>query len=821
MPDQVGHDVLIVIPGSDRESKAKDMKSYLKFLSRNKLYTVIEAVGLIVSLAFVVVIGFSVWDQLMIAKRVPGAQNLYLLGPQKDLHSMEYRDKDALASIPEIQGMAAFQRAELTVQAGEEFKKMPVLIADSQLLEMLRIGVQSGSVEPLKHGQGVALTASAASRMFPDEDPVGQTLTIGAEGYENYGEHSREATEIVAVIDAPAFSILDDYDVFCPMEGNLRAPKEIRESNIRANGYGRIVYTFATLVAGADLEAFSEKYLSLVGDTVNRDAQDGLMATDYRELYFSPEKIGGIKRGNRLYLYIMLILGLVLLLSATLNYINLSSAISGSRAKEMATRRLLGDSKRSIFWRILLESMMFTLVCYVLAVLLATAIAPYLDSLRPDDVPVAFRVTPTFGFWLLSIALILLASLVSGLVPAVLLASYQPVDVISGKIRRRRKMGFNKACIIIQSLLALVLICLSITLRAQLRHLEDLDLGIDPQENLFYYNPGFFYSSDIHVVGDKLSHLPQIERMGYASGIPTHVGLMSSGPQKSVLNVISCDTLAFKLLGFRIQESFSAVKPGTIWISNELRNFSGVGMDSLDVSLVLPYSSPSVSEIGGVIEDFRKLAVNADDYMSGRDIQQFRAVEIPFSNEDIHGILMETGPDHDAFKQAFARVVTEHYKSTVGVPDLTASSSNWCGYLEEIVAADYASLHRFVHIITLVGLIAVFLAMLGLVAMSTWFSGQNAKEIAIRKVFGSDERSETLRSVRSYMILTLVAAVIGIPISIMLIRRFLENYPERISGYWWIFALALVISLIVSFVSVLWQTLKAAKTNPAIELKKE
>ena len=800
------------------------MKSYLKFLSRNKLYTAIEAVGLIVSLAFVIVIGFSVWDQLMIAKKVPGEQNLYLLGPQKDVHSMEYRDKETLASLPEILEMAAFEWAELTVQAGEEFRKMPVLIADSNLLEMLRIGVRSGSLEPLRYGQGVALTASAAARMFPDgEDPVGRSLTIGAEGFENYGEHTKELAEIVAVIEAPDYSILDGFDVFCPMECNLYAPKIIREANIRENGYGRIVYTFARLVEGVDLAAFSEKYISLVGDTVNRDAREGLMATDYRELYFSTDQfpIGGIKRGNRLYLYIMLILGLVLLLSAVLNYVNLSSAISGSRAKEMATRRLLGDSKQRVFWRIMLETLLFTLVCYVLAVLLASAIAPYLNSLRPEDVPVAFRVAPTLGFWLLSIAAIVLVSLVSGLVPAVLLSSYQPVDVISGKIRRRRKMGFNKACIIVQSLLALVLICLSITLRAQLRHLESLDLGIDPQENLFYYHPNWFYSSDIQVLGDKLSGLPQVKRMAYTSGIPGHVGTMSSGPQKSTLNLISCDTLAFKLLGFRFQESFSALKPGTIWISDELRNFSGVGLDSLDLSLVLPYNSGQVSEIGGVIEDFRKLAVNADDWMSGRDIQQFRAVEIPFSDEGINGILMETGPDHDAFKQAFTRVVTEHYKSTIGVPDLTTSSSNLCGYLDEITAADYASLHRFVQIITLVSLIAVFLAMLGLVAMSAWFAGQNAKEIAIRKVFGSDERSETLRSVRSYMILTLVAAAIGIPVSIVLVRRFLENYPERISGYWWIFALALAISLIVSFISVLWQTVKAAKTNPAIELKKE
>ena len=798
------------------------MKSYLKFLSRNKLYTAIEAVGLAVSLAFVIVIGFSIWDQLMIAKRVPGAQNLYLLGPQSN-PSMEYRDKQALESIPEIHEMAAFQLTDLSVQAGEEFRKMPVLMADTQLLEILRINVLSGSGEALRGGQSVALTESAAARLFPDENPVGKTLVMGAEGYEGYGENTKEIAQIVAVIEAPGLSILEDYDIFCPFESGLRASKEVRESDIRRNGMGMTVHVFANLVKGVDLDAFSRKYISLAGQGNFRDDMEGLMATGYRELYFSPDKVKGIKQGNRLYLYVLLILGLVLLLSAVLNYINLSSAISGSRAKEMATRRLLGDSKQRVFWRIMLESLLFTFICFVLAVFLAMVIAPYLNSLRPEGIPILFRVAPTVGFWFLSIALVLVVSLVSGLVPATLLSSYQPVDVISGNIRRRRKMGFNKVCIVIQSVLALVLICLSITLQAQLRHLETLDLGIDPQENLFYYHPDWYYSSDVHVLGSKLSQLSQVRRMGYIDGIPTHIRSMTSGPDKSNLRMIGCDTLAFKMLGFRIKEVFTAVKPGTFWMTEELRNYSHINVDNADISLVYPFyqSIGDATEIGGVVEDFRRLVVNEKDVYAHPGFLSFSAVVIPFTDDRISGILMETGPDHDAFKKEFARVLTDHYKSTIGVPDLTISTYNQCGYLDEIISADYASLHRFVQIIALVGLIAVFLAMLGLVAMSAWFAGQNAKEIAIRKVFGSDERSETLRSVRSYMILTLVAAAIGIPVAIVLIRRFLESYPERISGYWWIFALALAISLAVSFVSVLWQTLKAAKTNPAIELKKE
>ena len=154
-------------------------------------------------------------------------------------------------------------------------------------------------------------------------------------------------------------------------------------------------------------------------------------------------------------------------------------------------------------------------------------------------------------------------------------------------------------------------------------------------------------------------------------------------------------------------------------------------------------------------------------------------------------------------------------------PSRESSWDNQCGYLQEIFAADYADLHRYTKIVTLFALVAVFLAMLGLVAMSTWFAVRNSKDIAIRKVFGSEMKGETLRSIRSYMVLILVAIAVGIPVSILLVGRFLERYAERITGYGWIFVTAAVFAVFIAFVSVLWQTLKAARTNPAIELKKE
>ena len=114
--------------------------------------------------------------------------------------------------------------------------------------------------------------------------------------------------------------------------------------------------------------------------------------------------------------------------------------------------------------------------------------------------------------------------------------------------------------------------------------------------------------------------------------------------------------------------------------------------------------------------------------------------------------------------------------------------------------------------------LAIIIALLGLIAMSTWYSDQRAKEIAVRKVFGSTVEAETISSVKSYLILTLAACIIGVPIAVFLAGKYLQGFAWRISGYWWIFALACIISLVISL---LWQTLRAARTNPATELKKE
>ena len=791
------------------------MKSYLKFLSRNKLYTAIEAVGLIVSLAFVILIGTSIRDQLGIIQNVPDHERLYLIGPNG---RGEYRDKEALASIPQIEQTAAFSTTNATLQIGEDNQIIQLAMMDPELLQMIPLAVQSGAAEPFAGGEGLAITASAARRFFQDRDPVGQMV-----GYvESPGETPVPAT-ITAVLDDPSYSILGDFDFAVSLQSRqCPSATRWRESDLRRRGYGMMVLLFGRLSPGVQVDSvLNKQVMEPFSFTLSRDERNMPMLTPYDEVYFSETSFYSLRQGKKLYLSVLVALVVLLLISALLSYINLELAVTGDRAKEMATRRLVGEERSGVFRQVLGESLIFTLVCFALAILLAWAIAPGLDSIRPTGLNIPFRLRLDGGFWLLSAALVLLVGLLAGIAPAAACASFRPLDVVSGKIRRKRKMYFGYVCIVLQSVLAVVLIVMAITLERQLRFLEKADLGADLQENLYFFTSPVAYGEGLLPLSEQIKASPLVEEIGFTTGYPTYVNRMTSGKKASLLT-INCDETAFRMLGFRVAERFAQLE-GSVMLSRTAANAIGITQENASPAEVYwgydryPEDYPSV--IGGILEDFRVAPVNGTPFTEGVPIVEVNPAGVP----DRYGntLLIRTGKDHRAFERWFRPMANAWHKEAAGIADVFGMADARNGYIEDLIAADHDDMRRYVRLVEVFCLISILLSLLALVAMSSHYAGVNTKGIAIRKVFGGTIGSETRRSVLVYMRWIALSLLIAIPLAVLISERFLERYPEHITGYWWIFVAAALLSVLLSLASVLWQTLKAARTNPAVELKKE
>ena len=794
------------------------MKSYLKFLSRNMLYTAIEAVGLVLSLAFVIVIATSVRDQKRLSRPGPGQENLYLLGKPEN-YRFEYSNLEALSSMPEVIRTAAFMSSNNMIQVAGEKYRSQVLVADPALLDMIPLALRSGERSSFDAGPGVMITETAARKYFSDRDPLGQTFLVGdVMGTE--GEKAvPEPLQICAVIQDPSFTLLDDFEFLVCIRNSTPYVRRYRESDMRRTSTGRMMAALVELAPGTDLQAFSDKLAPQVFWFSRKELREGMMVTPLENLYFSDDSISGVRQGRRLYLQVLILLGLILLASAVLNYTNLSLAVSGSRAREMATRQLVGEDRQGVLIRALKESLLFTLVCYVLAVLLAFAMVPLLDSLRPEGMTARFRVVMDGGFWLMSLVLVAGIGILAGFFPALMLASWRPMDVVSGRLRRQRKMVFNRISTTVQAAFALVLIIMSITLYAQLRHLETLDLGVTPAENVFCYMQSFASMDDALV--DRLAASPLVEEIGTSFGLPTHSLRITVFKRDVMLNPIDCDSTAFRLLGFRPIEVRAGMIPNALWLSEEEYNYLR-GESGEDVEAILSRWGKGVP-FGGILENYRKTPVNEkDNFDLGPKARFLYAVSI-FRPRTLEGLVIRTGPDRRAFERFFKETVNNYYKETLAFGDVLSNDANYayCGYFDEIIAKDYDDLRRYVRLVEFFCLMAVLLAMLGLLAMSTYYAGAKSKDIAIRKVFGGTVESETGRGVASFMLWTLLAAVVGVPVGVVAVGRFLQGWPERIGGCWWIFVVAVMLLLTVSFLSVLWQTLRAARTNPATELKKE
>ena len=486
----------------------------------------------------------------------------------------------------------------------------------------------------------------------------------------------------------------------------------------------------------------------------------------------------------------------------------------------MATRRLLGAGRDSIIWRTVAESLLFVSVCFIAALLIAQALVPVLNELRPEGFSVPFRLSADGTLLGIGLMVVLAAGLLAGLAPALFLASHRPLDIVTGQVRRKRKMGFNRICIVAQTVLSLVLIAVSIALDAQLKYMEKVDIGVTPQKDLYYFYPNVADSRE--GMDNLLSTFPQVKAVGHTSGFPSHPWAITAfGQQNYLFSVIDCDSIAFSMMGFRVQEKYTDPYPGTIWITEETKNAFGISQENHeDLSLFGITAQMGIQALGGIVDTYRRLPVNAKDPYEFINMTFLSAVQV-VGPERTRGHLIQTTGNHADFEKEFKKTVRNYYKEKKGLSDIFSHSGTVSGYMEDIIASDYDDLRRYVHLVELFTLVAILLSILGLIAMSTWYASSNAKDIAIRKVFGGTIGTEVWHTIRSYMVMVIIAAVIGIPLAIYATGIFLENYPERISNYSWVFLVSTLLMLAIAFLSVLWQTLKAAKTNPALELKKE
>ena len=795
------------------------MSSYIKFLSRNKLYTIIEAVGLIVSIAFVILIGNYVYQQYSVAYGNPLGKRIYAVGNQ-DYLSLSWWDKAVFeAELPEAEAVCRISNADDcgNVTVGDEHIGATITEADPELFELFpSLTLLDGSLDEFRL-KGYCLVSESLANLAFNGDAIGKPITI------TFFDDKNESM-VCGIFKDAENSMIPNTDV-------LINPEFDELYDIGNQKPFSSIGSYMTLIKvneNTDREAFAKKVEAVDLHNYEGTLVKSMPVYTLSEVFFS-ENQWMFKKGNKQVLQMLTVVVLLLLLSAIFNYVNLNMALSGKRAKEMATRRLHGATKGNIIMKYILESVAFTAMCFVLAFLLAYALLPMMNGLlnsvsggelgidAPFEQFVPIRFEWSAGIVAAYLGAIVLVGVLVGIAPAAIASRFEPIDVVRGTYRLKTKRVFSKVFIVFQNTITVVLIAMALLMEVQMHHMMNRPTNMR-SEGLYSLQTWVRDYAALVPLINRLEQIPTVKAVGYGRGFAGQLNMGTSvkTPDGETVNMqlILCDEIYFNMLGLQVVEDFGIPKTNSVWMSKTLA--SKLALNDSTASYYarrMQINGSRPETVGGIYEDIPTRSASASEP------NQFSAVIIAKAEDLIwgNGVMVDVSGDYKETGKAIMEAYRAYSEEQNGM--VVEAAQN--GYVKDLNNLLLQPAKMAMRLLELFMLLSVVISLLGLVAMSTYYSEQSTKSIAIRKVFGSNVRRELWRTVSGYMILVGIAALIGIPLAVWFCGRYLDRFAYRIEHYGWIIAVAVVIGVLMAFLSVLWQTLRAARANPAEALKKE
>ena len=786
------------------------MNSYLRFLSRNKLYTAIMAVGLSVALAFVLLIGSYVWQEYSISHENPDYDRIYF-----PFQSMPYGIYEPMKEqIPEIEEITYINTLhDVVMESGDERFVTRGLAVRGDFFDIFDYEFLIGNGECLSSYTDIIVSESYAVKIAGKPE-----LAIGMKIQPL--DFDCEAYTITGVIKDFKYKYWKYMDFICKGESPLNGSAQ-KNPVFTLSGV-----IFMQVSEGTDKDDLKNNiqtvFRQLWGERLPAERvdqfADGIEMERFDNLLFSGEYLDScLSMGDRRQVVILTIVALLLFISAVINYVNLNLALTNRRAKEMATRSLAGADKVHIIAKYILESISFTAICAIMATGLAFALAPYIGRLIDGQ---AVLIQVNAGSILTYILFIIVTGGICGLIPAMNISSIKPISIVNGTYRRKSRAALNRLFIFLQTILAITLIASATVLDRQMNHMTDMPTGADIADK-FIIATDADQAEEVLPMMDEIASLPFVKKTALSNGYPTGIrfstALMNEGADMTNVYIMICDTEAFKMWGFEIKEDFGTSLAHSVWFTENLynhfadRSAAEKQAERWDGN----FNHTRIEHLGGILGNI------AGDNAMNEAISQSKVAVIVLPVEDFgrynNDILIETDENHDEAIEAFDRIYRKFSEEYNGV-----YLEPWIfGYVEDMIVDELEEGNSTITLIKIFAILAVLLSVLGLVAMSTYFAGEKEKGIAIRKVFGGTMASETRRNISEYMIITLIGSAVAVPVAWIFCERYLEEFAYRIDLTIWPFAVAVVIALMISLASVLWQTLRAARTNPAEALKKE
>ena len=764
------------------------IKQYIRNISRRKIFSFINIIGLAFAVAFVILIGQFLFIENNYNHELKNADNIYRLvnTKSKSYSIFDYRIKDQIiASIPGIKDVCLLNHFPIEANVKNNiFKIDNMLVVDQDFFKMFDVHFIFGNpATALSSADNIVITESSANRIFGTTDALGKVIKLN---------HQNDMIVTGIVKNLPE-DISFKGDIFVSYKNSIMKRlyyKCLNWGDDKTNNEQILFNVFVELKNGKDFKSVENRIAALNKLNSSLYPKDVIL-TPLKTNYFNMEfEDADLMHGNVDLMKILTAIGIFILLLAVINFLNLSTASHRYRLTEISVKKCLGADRKILIKQLLTESFFTCAISSLLGIAFAELFLPYFNKFI--DKPISLQIFGNIHFFILFITFILLLSLLTGFLPAIILSKISPTQVLKaysylkGSGRRYRSI-----LTMLQFAISIILICSLIIITKQIDFVKHKDLGFNT-EHLLYLKVHYTLKNRIQVLADKLGQYPGIKAITKTFGIPGDINLGFGEYGAIVIDTATIKTFGFKLVDGR---NLLSSDDGSYNLINQaaLKKLGGGDYKNYKIGK---------TKIAGVIADFNYSSL----------YNKIEPLILMYNNKfDANYITMKIsgpiGKTINYIKQTWEEVC----------PDYPMEF----GFYDEYFNSMYKREENFASLISIFSILAVVISCLGIFGLSVFQSEQKIKEIGIRKVFGASSWEILMLLIRNFSRWVLLANIIAIPIAYYLMNKWLQDFAYRINVSWWIFALAGGIALLIALTTISIQAIRAATANPVKSLRYE
>nr|WP_297786406.1 ABC transporter permease [uncultured Allomuricauda sp.] len=798
------------------------LKNYLKIawrnLTKNKGYTIINVGGLALGMAVTLIIGLWINDELS--------------------HNNYFTNKDKIAQMYQSQtfngetgtGPAMPRPLEKALRESymDNFKHLVMSSwTTSQYLkyketsisregnfmqreapEMFDLNILKGEKDGIREINSIMLSESTADALFGNEDPIGKTIEV----------NSQYDMMVTAVFeDIPFNTSFNDTDFLMPWDKYVSINEWIK--NAEDQWGNNSFQMFVQIADNTSMKSVTDKIRNIKKD-LNEDTVEfnpQLFLLPMEDWYLRSRFENGKQAGGRIkYVWLFAIIGVFVLLLACINFMNLSTARSEKRAKEVGIRKSIGSQRGQLINQFLGESFLVVLFAFVIAVaIVVLSLNGYNDLARKE---MTFPWTSPV-FWAVSFVFILITALLAGSYPALYLSSFRPVDVLKGTFKVGKHSGLpRKILVVVQFTVSVAFIIGTVIVMQQINYAKNRPIGYDKQGLVQIPTMSEDFTGKFELMREEFINSGAVTEMSTSSAPTTRIWSNRSGfdwegkpegfQEDLAWTEVSPEyakSLNLKIVAGRDFSREFASDSSAVLLNETAVKYMGlqdpVGKFITDSDTEDPFEP---MKIIGVVEDM----IAQSPY---EPVKQGMYVFDKYGNGSYYN--MRLNPNQSASQNIaiIERVFKEHFPNIPFQYD----------FVDERYGEKFAAEERIGQLSGIFTALAILISCLGLFGLTSFVAEQRTKEIGVRKVLGASVFNVWNMLSKDFLKLVIISCFIAVPIAYYVMNGWLQEYPYRVILKWWIFALAMIGALAVTIITVSFQAIRAAKSNPARSLRTE